>query len=84
MLCLTENPQGELSISAKFHLRMVPVFTLKEALYAKELLNNEDPSISFGEHEKTVAVDGFNKSNVNANLYAVVVEDNTYIARPPV
>ena len=77
LLCLTDNPQGELSISSKLHLKMIPVFTLKESLYAKELLNSEGSSVALVEHEKSIAVDGFNKSMASDGLYAVVVEDNS-------
>ena len=78
LLCLTDNPQGELTASSKNYIKIIPVFTLKEALRAKELLHADaGRPVLFDDHEKAVVVDRFNKANSNADLYAVVVEDNS-------
>lgn len=78
LLCLTDNPQGELMPSSKNAMRFVPVLTLKEALHAKELMQtNAEQALLFDEREKSVVVDRLNKSYTSAYLFAVTIEDTS-------
>ncbi|HBI21192.1 MAG TPA: XRE family transcriptional regulator [Legionella sp.] len=78
LLCLTDNPKGELTLTGEDGARFVPVLMMKEAPHAKEMIqSNAEPSLLFDDREKAVVVDHFNKSNVNACLFAVTVEDSS-------
>lgn len=67
LLCLTDNPQGELLLPAKNSMRYAPILTLKDAPHAK----------SFQNSDKKIVVDSFNQSPADAFLYGVLVEDNS-------
>jgi len=74
LLCLTTNPQGELSTASGNGPRFIPVLTMKDAPHAKEILNvNSDDFHA----EKTVVVDELNKSRNSDCLFALAVEDNS-------
>lgn len=73
LLCLTDNPQGELTSHSDNGLRYIPVLSMKDAPYAEEIISGEGASA----HEKTIVVDGFNKSMGSGCLFAVSVEDNS-------
>jgi len=78
LLCLTDRPEGELTLVGEGGARFVPVLMMKEAIHAKDLLlSNAERSLLFDEREKAVVVDCFNKSNANACLFAVTVEDSS-------
>lgn len=78
ILCLTESPEGGLSLTGGKGTRFIPVLTMKEAPLAKELLqSNAEHSLLFDEREKAVVVDHFNKTHPSASLYAVTVEDSS-------
>lgn len=68
LLCLTDNPQGDLIQSGKNNLRHIPILSMKEALHAKEFL---EP------FEKTIIVDALNPSIKSPLLFAVKVEDSS-------
>ncbi|OGV28480.1 MAG: XRE family transcriptional regulator [Legionellales bacterium RIFCSPHIGHO2_12_FULL_35_11] len=70
LLCLTDNPQGELS--AGNTTRFIPLIDMKDASQAKELLSTEHP-VCFDEAEKVIIIDHFNKSSASASLFAVQV-----------
>ena len=70
ILCLTDNPQGELTHASGHTHRFIPVLTMTDAPHAKELLS--------GSHnEKTIVIDGFNKSQQSEDLFAVTIEDTS-------
>lgn len=73
LLCLTDNPQGDLIQNSESHIRHIPVLSMKEAPYAREILEKEE-AIAF---EKTIVIDDFNKSIRSQILFAVIVEDNS-------
>ncbi len=74
LLCLTSNPQGELSSTTGNGPRFIPVLTMKDASHAKEILDvNSDDFYA----EKIVVVDEFNKSRNSDCLFALSVEDNS-------
>ena len=70
ILCLTDNLQGELTHSSGHGHRYIPVLAMVDAPRARELV--------VGSHtERTIVVDGFNKSQHSECLFAVVIEDNS-------
>lgn len=73
LLCLTDNPQGELIQNVENNLRYIPILSMKEAPHAKEILGQQE-TYAF---EKTIVVDDFNKSVKNSVLFAVRIEDNS-------
>jgi SOS-response transcriptional repressor LexA len=73
LLCITDNPQGELTSHSDNGLRYIPVLSMKDAPHAKEIIGGENASA----HEKTIVVDNFNKSMGSGCLFAVTVEDNS-------
>jgi transcriptional regulator with XRE-family HTH domain len=76
LLCLTDKPEGELSMTGHGGTRFIPVLTMKEAPHAMELIqSNTKQNLIFDSREKTIVVDHFNKSNTQACLFAVLVED---------
>ena len=78
ILCLTDSPEGELSLTRSGGARFIPVLMMKEAPHAKELMqSNAEQSLLFDAREKAVVVDQFNKSHANACLFAVTVEDTS-------
>ena len=79
LLCLTDNPQGELLLSTENNMRYVPVLTSKEVPFAKELIktNNNKQSLLFDEREKAIVVDQFNKAAKNEFLFAMRMEDTS-------
>ena len=70
LLCLTDNPQGELVHTSGHSHRFIPVFALCDVPQVKNLLHT-------GHVEKTIAVDGFNPSIASEGLFALTVEDNS-------
>lgn len=75
ILCLTDNPQGELSHPSGKGPRVIPVLSMKDAQHAKELFRSGyDYSAN---QERTIIVDGFNKSHQSEYLFAVIIEDNS-------
>lgn len=75
ILCLTDNPQGELSHASGSGPRFIPVLTMKDALHAKELISSGYDYTA--NHERTIIVDGLNKSHHREYLFAVIIEDNS-------
>ncbi|MBA2656851.1 MAG: helix-turn-helix domain-containing protein [Tatlockia sp.] len=73
LLCLTDNPEGELIQNGGSGLRTIPVFSMKEAPYTKELLDQLD-SLVF---ETTVIINKFNRFIKSSELFAVTVEDDS-------
>ena len=71
LLCLTDNPQGELTHASGHSHRFIPVLEMADAPNAKELATSDTGA------ELTIAVDGFNKSQNSACLFALVIEDNS-------
>ena len=70
LLCLTDNPQGELTHTSGHTHRFIPVLAMRDAHHAKDLIAGADT-------ERTIVVDGFNKSQNSKCLFAVMVEDNS-------
>lgn len=70
LLCLTDNLQGELIHASGHGHRYIPVLAMSNAHQAKTWVagSNDD---------KTVVVDGFNKSQRSEFLFAVTIEDNS-------
>jgi transcriptional regulator with XRE-family HTH domain len=76
LLCLTDIPEGELTLTAEGGARCVPVLLMKEASHVKELMRSHaERSLLFDAREKSVVVDHVNQHNANACLFAVTVED---------
>ncbi len=74
LLCLTDNPDGELSLSNGTGTRFIPILTMKEASLANFSL---DQALLCDGREKAVVVDHLNQSKANARLFAVIVEDTS-------
>lgn len=72
LLCLTDNPHGELSHSANTGMRHIPVLDMKEAPHAAELIKGLEHIAS-----KSIVIDSFNKFLNADSLFAVVIEDNS-------
>lgn len=70
LLCLTDNPQGELTHTSGHAHRFIPVLAMTDAHNAKDLIAGSNT-------ERTIVVDGFNKSQNSKCLFAVTVEDNS-------
>lgn len=70
LLCLTENPQGELTHASGHGHRFIPVLAMTDVHRAREMVSGTTT-------ERTIVVDGFNKSQTSACLFAVAVEDNS-------
>lgn len=73
LLCLTDNPEGELVRKEENKLKHIPVLTLNETHYAKDILGQQKTY----EYEKTIVVDELNQSIKSQALFAVVVEDSS-------
>ena len=73
LLCLTDNPQGDLIQNPENKFRHIPVLSMKDAPHAKEILEQQEPFI----FEKTILIDSLNPSIKNTILYAVLVEDSS-------
>lgn len=71
LLCLTDNLQGELLLSSGTGPRFIPVLKMSDAAQARELLT------AGASLEKTIAVDGFNKSHNSLCLFALSLEDSS-------
>ncbi|MBA2649355.1 MAG: LexA family transcriptional regulator [Legionella sp.] len=70
LLCLTDNPEGELIPNAENNLRHIPILSMKETPYAKEILGPDT-------FEKTTVVDAYNPSFKSPILFAAIVEDSS-------
>lgn len=70
LLCLTDNPQGDLTHALGHNHRFIPVLGMVDAPYARELASDIGA-------ERSIAVDGFNKSQNSACLFALIIEDNS-------
>ena len=70
LLCLTDNPQGELTHTSGHGHRFIPVLAMTDAHCAKDLVAGMNT-------ERTIVVDGFNKSQNSKCLFAITVEDNS-------
>lgn len=68
ILCLTDNPEGELRLPLDHAPRPIPLLATMDALRAREF--------DFT-HPKTIAVDDFNKSKRSDCLFAIEVENNS-------
>ncbi|HBD7430788.1 TPA: LexA family transcriptional regulator [Legionella pneumophila] len=73
LLCLTDNPQGDLLQSSENKLRHIPILSMKDAPHAREILGQQD-TFAF---EKTIVIDNFNLSIKSIVLYAAAVEDSS-------
>ena len=74
LLCLTDNPEGELSLSNGGGTRFVPLLTMKEASHANCSL---DQALLCDGREKAIVVDHLNQSKTNARLFALLIEDTS-------
>ncbi|AWN72413.1 LexA family transcriptional regulator [Legionella anisa] len=73
LLCLTDNPQGDLIQSSENRLRYIPILSIKDSPHAREILGQQD-TFAF---EKIIVIDNFNLSVKSAALFAAIVEDNS-------
>lgn len=78
LLCLTDNPHGELSLKSGNTSRFIPVLSMKEAPAAKEILSthNENTPL-FDVEKKSIVLDEFSALPASSNLFAVIVDDNS-------
>ena len=75
LLCLTDNPEGELLLSNGVGMRFVPLLTMKEASHANFSL--DQALLLCDGREKAVVVDNLNQSKTNARLFALRIEDTS-------
>ena len=73
LLCLTDNPQGDLIQNPENKFRHIPILSTKEALHAREILGQQEPFI----FEKTILVDSLNLSIKSLALFATSVDDSS-------
>ncbi|EHL32611.1 LexA family transcriptional regulator [Legionella drancourtii] len=73
LLCLTDNPQGDLIQNPENKFRHIPILNTKEALHAREILGQQEPFI----FEKTILVDSLNPSIKSLALFATSVDDSS-------
>ena len=72
LLCLTDNPRGELVDNTEGGMRYVPVLSMQDAPHAKEILG-----VSGEASHPMIVVDSSNPSIKIETLFAVKVEDNS-------
>lgn len=70
LLCLTDHPQGELTHVSGHDHRFIPLLGIVDAHRVKELVTDSNA-------DKTIVVDGLNKSQQSRCLFAVNIEDNS-------
>ncbi|MDI1352604.1 MAG: S24 family peptidase [bacterium] len=70
LLCLTDNPQGELSQNIDNGLRYIPVMNIVDAANTNERRSNTST-------DRTIVIDCFNQGFNSKDLFAVRVEDNS-------
>jgi SOS-response transcriptional repressor LexA len=70
LLCLTDNPQGELIQHSGNQSRHIPILDINEAQHAKEILEQQNVFLN-----KTISIDTNNSSIKSLVLFAIVVED---------
>lgn len=73
LLCLTDSPQGEFSITRGQNFQRIPVLLQRDAPRAKEIIEENNNKAS----EQLIVVDDFNKSKNSEHLFAVIIEDNS-------
>lgn len=73
LLCLTDNPQGDLIQNPENKFRYIPILSMKEAPHAREILGQQEPFI----FEKTILVDSLNPSIKSSALFATSVDDSS-------
>ncbi|HAT1863908.1 TPA: helix-turn-helix domain-containing protein [Legionella pneumophila] len=73
LLCLTDNPQGDLIQNPENKFRHIPILSMKEAPHAREILGQQEPFI----FEKTILVDSLNPSIKSSTLFATSVDDSS-------
>ncbi|ABQ55789.1 TPA: helix-turn-helix domain-containing protein [Legionella pneumophila] len=73
LLCLTDNPQGDLIQNPENRFRHIPILSVKDAPHAKEILGQQEPFI----FEKTILIDSLNPSIKSPALFATLVEDSS-------
>lgn len=69
LLCLTDNPQGELTHVSGSGFRYIPVIALKDAAHYDDSVENDDGNV--------IVVDGYNHSIKGGKLFSTMVEDNS-------
>lgn len=72
LLCLTDNPEGEISHPSGNTPRVISVVSMQNALHTKEAENQ----IILSEEKKSITLDSFNQSS-NSYLFAVLVDDSS-------
>lgn len=73
LLCLTDNPQGDLIQNPENKFRHIPILSMKETPHAREILGQQEPFI----FEKTILVDSLNPSIKRSALFATSVDDSS-------
>lgn len=73
LLCLTDNPQGDLVQNLENKFRHIPILSMKDAPHAREILGQQEPFI----FEKTILIDSLNPSIKNSALFATAMEDSS-------
>lgn len=73
LLCLTDNPQGDLIQNPENKFRHIPILSMKETPHAREILGQQEPFI----FEKTILVDSLNPSIKSSALFATSVDDSS-------
>ena len=74
LLCLTDNPDGELSLNNGGGTRFVPLVKMKEAHQDNIVAEQR---LLFNGRDKAVVVDHLNTSKANTDLFAVIIEDTS-------
>ena len=77
LLCLTDNPQGELLRAVKSSVRYAPVLPLSEVVHAREWIAAVGSSCDKDKQCQLLVVDPFNTSPEDAALFALRIEDTS-------
>ena len=78
LLCLTADPQGELTSSSKNKTKFIPVLQNSDVPHAHEIIKAMDETTESEPVVDTkIAVDAFNSSFDSTLLFAIKVEDNS-------
>ncbi|HAT1727756.1 TPA: LexA family transcriptional regulator [Legionella pneumophila] len=73
LLCLTDNPQGDLIQKSENKFRHIPLLSMKDATHAREILEQQEPFV----FEKTILIDSMNPSIKSPAIFATSVEDSS-------
>lgn len=79
LLCLSDDPRGEVHLQSELLPRFVPLLTLSELKQKNKLQKLESVSSSMSQSLSNIALDGITKSMAGANTFATTIEDTSML-----